>query len=64
VTLRLPEGTNAQLEASTSNGSIQTDLPVVASGVLKKTELRGRLGEGGPLVKLSTSNSNVRILRE
>ncbi len=63
VTLRLPEATNAELHATTSNGSIQTDLPVNAMGTIKKTELRGKLGGGGPLVRLSTSNSSLRILR-
>ena len=64
ITLRLPEAINAELHASTSNGSIQTDYPVSTVGEIKKSELRGRLGTGGQLLRVSTSNSNIRILRE
>lgn len=64
ITLRLPENVNADLHASTSNGNIQTDFPVTAVGEIKKTELRGKLGGGGPVLRVSTSNSSIRILRD
>lgn len=64
ITLRLPESTDAEIHASTSNGNIQTDFPVTVSGELKKTELKGRLGSGGNLVRISTSNSSIRLLRD
>lgn len=63
ITLRLPEDTAAEVHASTSNGSIQSDYPVATEGAQKKTELRGKLGAGGPLVRATTSNSSIRILR-
>jgi DUF4097 and DUF4098 domain-containing protein YvlB len=64
VTLRLPEDVNAELHATTSNGSIQTGFPVTVTGALKKNELKTTLGSGGPLIRVSTSNSGVRILRD
>lgn len=63
MTLRLPDGTDADLHASTSNGSIQMDYPMTLEGTQKKTEVRGKLGAGGPLVRIATSNSSIRILR-
>ncbi|MCW5965780.1 MAG: DUF4097 family beta strand repeat protein [Bryobacterales bacterium] len=64
ITLRLPEGIDADLHASTSNGNIQTDFAVTTVGEIKKNELKGKLGAGGALVRVATSNSSLRILRD
>jgi hypothetical protein len=63
ITLRLPESVNAELQAKTSNGSIRTDFPLTTGGDSRRPELRGQLGSGGPLIKIATSNGNVRVLR-
>ena len=62
INLRLPEGVNAQLQASTSNGSINTELEI-ATSQMSKNRLEGRLGSGGPLIDLATSNGTIRVLR-
>lgn len=64
ITLRLPEAINAELHATTSNGNIQTGFPVTVSGAIKKNELRTTLGSGGPLIRIGTSNSSIRILKD
>lgn len=64
ITLRLPTDIKADLHATTSNGSIQTGFPVTISGEVKKNELRTALGGGGTLIRVSTSNSSVRILKD
>lgn len=62
ITLRLPEGVNAQLEASTSNGSINSEFEVATTQVSKR-RMEGRIGSGGPLLDLATSNGGIRVLR-
>jgi Toastrack DUF4097 len=63
ITLRLPEGLGAELDAHTGDGSIVVDLPVVVAGTLSRTNLRGRLGAGGPTVKLTTGDGSIRLQR-
>lgn len=62
VNVRLPEGVNAQLQASTSNGSINTEFEITTSQ-LSKNRVDGRIGSGGPLIDLATSNGSIRVLR-
>lgn len=62
VNLRLPQGVNANLQASTSNGSINTEFEISTSQ-LSKNRVDGRIGSGGPLIDLATSNGAIRVLR-
>jgi DUF4097 and DUF4098 domain-containing protein YvlB len=62
LNVRLPEGVNAQLQASTSNGSINTEFEITTSQ-LSKNRVDGRIGSGGPLIDLATSNGTIRVLR-
>jgi hypothetical protein len=62
VNVRLPEGVNADLRARTSNGSITSDFEVTARE-MSKSRVEGRLGAGGPLIDLSSSNGSIRIQR-
>lgn len=62
INVRLPEGVNAQLQASTSNGSINTEFEITTSQ-MSKNRVDGRIGAGGPLIDLATSNGGIRVLR-
>jgi len=63
ITVRLPELAGARLVAQTSNSSIQSDFDVRMAGELNKHHLEGVIGNGGPLIDLSTSNGAIRILK-
>jgi DUF4097 and DUF4098 domain-containing protein YvlB len=65
ITLRLPSNLAAQVRAHTSNGSIATDyeLSVRGGGKISKSHIDGAIGSGGPLLDLSSSNGNIRLLR-
>lgn len=54
---------NADVDLSTVNGHFNTDYPVTVSGKLDPKNLKAKLGNGGPLVKLSTVNGNVELRR-
>lgn len=64
VTLSIPDGYNADLETRTVNGGLRVDFPITVQGEL--TSRRGistRLGSGGPMVRVRTTNGGVKINR-
>ena len=63
ITLHLPGEVNARLSAGTSNASISSDFEMRVRGEITKHHLEGSIGNGGPLIDLSTSNGSIRILR-
>jgi hypothetical protein len=65
VTLYLPSGFGAELDAHTGDGSIRSDLtvadsPTVERGESKRT-LRGRLGTGGKQIRIRTGDGTIRL---
>jgi hypothetical protein len=62
ITVRLPKGFSAVLDASTTNGKVRTEIPLTTEEKITKLKVRGTLGEGGPLLKLRTTNGNIDIV--
>lgn len=62
VTLDIPERYNARLETSTVNGGFNIDFPITLEGRIGR-RLQTTLGEGGPLVRVTTTNGAVRLRR-
>jgi len=65
VTLAIPDGYNAALDASTTNGGLRVDFPVTMQGTLsgRRNTLSTTLGSGGPEVRVRTTNGGVKIGR-
>lgn len=63
ITLRLPAGVNAEIDASTANGRIRSDFPLTVSGAIDRRHVRGTLGAGGPMIELDTTNGGIAIER-
>jgi len=63
ITLHLPFEVNARVDARTSNASVTCDFEVRALGEFNKHRLDGILGNGGPLLDLTTSNAGIRLLK-
>ena len=63
ITLTLTAEVAVDVDARTSGGRVSTDFPVatVVQGEQKKTELRGKINGGGPLLSAHTSGGNVRL---
>ncbi len=57
VTVRVPSNTNAEVLASTSFGTIDSDFPLAGTAHRKS----GTLGSGGPNLTLSSMNGNVTL---
>ncbi|MCP5110800.1 MAG: DUF4097 domain-containing protein [bacterium] len=64
ITVGLPSGVNAQIEARTVNGGISSDLPLTVRGKISKRTLTATLGTGGPKLALKTVNGGIRLERK
>jgi DUF4097 and DUF4098 domain-containing protein YvlB len=67
VTLYLPAGFGADLDAHTGDGSIRNDLDVVSSEEARgdkderRRTLRGRVGTGGKQIRVRTGDGTIRL---
>jgi len=62
VDLSLPEHYSADLETGTVNGGIDIDFPIQVRGRLSR-RISTKLGDGGPLIRVVTTNGGVTIRR-
>lgn len=63
ITLTLPEGTGADVEARTLNGGVTTDFPLTVQGRFGPRSLQGTIGGGGPGLRLETTNGSIELRR-
>jgi DUF4097 and DUF4098 domain-containing protein YvlB len=63
VDLTLPRGLNADLDASTVNGSITSDFEITIQGgmSMRRSRLHGKIGQGGRALRISTVNGSIRL---
>jgi DUF4097 and DUF4098 domain-containing protein YvlB len=61
VGLTAPPNFSAKVEASTHNGSIDTDLPITVTGNITKNKLTGTIGAGQGELYLETHNGSIKI---
>jgi hypothetical protein len=64
VELGLPNSPNAEVEASTTSGSIRTEFPLEVKGGFMQKNISGTLGSGGTKIELSDVNGSIRIAKE
>jgi DUF4097 and DUF4098 domain-containing protein YvlB len=61
VKLTLPANYNGELDASTGNGSIRSDFDLKIKGQLSPRHVRATIGQGGPMLRMSTGNGEFEI---
>jgi hypothetical protein len=61
VEIRLPEGTNADVEIRSVNGGINADIPINVLGEMKRGQLTGKIGSGGPRIAVTSVNGGVTL---
>jgi DUF4097 and DUF4098 domain-containing protein YvlB len=65
VTLYLPKGFGADIDAHTGDGGIRNDLDVIGGPEQESKEhkrtLRGRLGDGGKEIRIRTGDGTIRL---
>ncbi len=64
ITLYLANTLNADIKATTSSGKVQLhDFPITVND-MSKTKISGLIGNGGNLLEVKTSNSNIHIYND
>jgi len=68
ITVALPPGFNAEIDAETSDGSVRSSYPGLSEGGdgegrERRRELRRKLGDGGPILKVRTGDGTIRFER-
>jgi DUF4097 and DUF4098 domain-containing protein YvlB len=61
IDLALPPDLKANVDASTTNGSVTVDLPSGVQGIHSGTEVRGAMNGGGPEMTLRTTNGGIHV---
>lgn len=61
ITLVLPGKLDTEIRATTVNGDIEADWPLMVTGRLSQRRLRGTIGAGGRALSLSTVNGEIRL---
>jgi hypothetical protein len=62
VKLDVPANYSAHFETATVNGGLRVDFPVTVQGRLTK-EMSFDVGQGGPTIKITTTNGGVKITK-
>ena len=63
VEIGLPSNTNANIDVRSVNGGIDSDLPITVVGEMKRGQLQGTIGSGGPQITISSVNGGVVLRR-
>jgi hypothetical protein len=61
IDIRVPAGTGALIDASTSGGEVICDLPITMNGKLDESRIRGTINGGGEMIRARTSGGDIRV---
>jgi len=61
ITVAIDPNVDLAIDASTSGGSVRTDIPVKILGKVSGSSIKGSLGKGGELLYVHTSGGSVSI---
>jgi Toastrack DUF4097 len=61
IRLTLPSDIDADVEANTVNGSIDSDFPITVQGRMRPREFHGTIGKGGRRLELTTVNGSIEL---
>jgi len=63
ITIDLPAGADLEVDASTVNGSMNTEFPLTIRGRWGPRHMSGTIGQGGRYLSLSTVNGSMNLRR-
>ncbi len=61
VNVLLPADLKADVDLSTTNGSVRSDFPIAVSGSIDPRHLRGTIGGGGVQLRIETVNGSIEL---
>jgi hypothetical protein len=63
IRVALPAQAAFTVEASTVNGSVESEFPITVQGKMRPNSLRGTVGDGGRGLDLTTVNGSIEIVK-
>src|SRR5438445_2494234 len=64
ITISIAPNVSVDLDAHTSGGDVDTDVPVTLLGKQDESSLQGKINSGGPKLLLRSSGGNIHIKRQ
>jgi DUF4097 and DUF4098 domain-containing protein YvlB len=61
VNVLLPADLKADVDLSTTNGSVRSDFPIAVSGSIDPRHLHGTIGGGGVQLRIETVNGSIEL---
>jgi len=61
ITVALPDTFNGEIDATTGHGDFRSDFPIRISGRLSPSRVRGTIGTGGRVIRMSTGNGSLEL---
>ncbi|HEX7937868.1 MAG TPA: DUF4097 family beta strand repeat-containing protein [Gemmatimonadaceae bacterium] len=61
ITVALPDTFNGEIDATTGHGDFRSDFPIRISGRLSPSRVRGTIGTGGRMIRMSTGNGSLEL---
>lgn len=61
IRVKLDSKASLKIDASSTGGSVVSDLPITVVGEIRRTSITGTIGGGGELLLLRTSGGSIRI---
>jgi hypothetical protein len=63
IEVALPSDLAADLEATTGDGHITSDIPITVEGIISKSRVRGKMNGGGQELLIHTGDGSIRLRR-
>jgi Putative adhesin len=61
IDVALPADLPVDIDASTGDGHISSDIPITVEGVMSKSHLRGKMNGGGQTLTIHTGDGTIRL---
>jgi hypothetical protein len=61
IDVAVPADLPANIDASSGDGHISSDIPVTVEGVMSKSKLRGKMNGGGSTLTIHTGDGSIRL---
>jgi DUF4097 and DUF4098 domain-containing protein YvlB len=61
IDLALPSDLSANIDATSGDGSISSDIPITVEGAMSKSKLHGKMNGGGASISLHSGDGSIRL---